>query len=642
MARKAGKHPRGRKSSIVSTRRLKEKRGDAWLNVLPVDLWQRVRRGETIWEALQDTDLDPGGDCGGLGKCGKCKVKVITALGRPTKSERSHLTPQERREGIRLACRTRIRKDLLIHLGVEDQDEEYVQILKTGALPVLAFDPPVVKRPVRLHPGPEQEPIAGLDRIKMALGPEYSGLSAMLHSLRTLPQGLGRSASEGTAVLHGTEMLAWQDNERGQSSFGMAFDLGTSTLVGKLVNLLDASEIAAVSLLNSQVRYGADVISRLHHIREHADGLEDLHSCLVRDLNRIIRRLLEVGDITTEEVFLAVAAGNTTIQHILLSLPPSGIAEAPFSPLLTDGIVVKAEETGLRLHPEARLYVMPTRSGYIGGDLLGLILCSGAADNETDLLMGMDFGTNGEIFLGDERRILACSAAAGPALEGANISRGMIARMGAVEAVRFDGDVLERQVIGNIQPKGLCGSGLVDLVAVLLHWNVIDPQGLVRKPARDMPETLRQRIIRKNGAYHFTVATEEEGYNGSPILLTQKDVRQLQLAKAAIAAGTQILLEDLGAGVSELDRIFLAGALGNYVNPLSAMRIGLLPMVDPDLITSLGNAASTGAIMVLLSRENWQRVGEVKERLEHVELSSRADFNERFVEAMDFPDRNFW
>ncbi len=612
------------------------------LNVLPDDLWLKLRKGTTIWEALQKTDVELESDCGGLGKCGKCKIRVISSVRPPVAEEKELLDPEELKNGVRLACRVKIRKDLVIHTGESDDDSTFYQILKTGHRPTVDINPLINKQPVELSPESGHNGLSDLDRIKGAMGIEYSDLKASLHCLRFLTETMKKTENHGTAVLHENYLMAWQNREQARRVFGLVFDLGTSTLVGKLVNLLNGSEVATISRLNSQSKYGSNVISRLQYIKENRNGLFTLTDLLVKDLNSIIQRLLEVEGLSPEDIFIAVAAGNTTMQHIFLNLDPLGIAGAPFSPVLTDGLILSAKDAGLRLHPEARLYVMPTKSGYIGGDMISTILASSAAEQDDKIILGLDLGTNGEIFLGNRQKLLTCSAAAGPALEGAQISQGMIASSGAIESVRFNEGELHYQTIGNILPKGICGSGLVDLVAVLLHCGIIDSQGLILPPGKNADDYLSSRVIKKSEVQAFLVASKEESSGNKPIYLTQKDVRELQLAKGAVAAGIQTLMDKMGIEIQDLDQICLAGALGNFVNPFSAMRIGLLPKVDPDKIKSLGNAASKGAVMVLLSRPHWQKANELSKSIEHVELSSHLDFNQYFIENLNFPQENLW
>jgi len=632
----------------IPTQGPKHRTSNVWLKVLPQDLWLKVRRGETIFEVLQRSDVDAHieSDCGGLGKCGKCKVKVHTAIGPPSREAKALLHPEELKQGIRLACRTRIEKDLVITVGEMDTGEDYVQILKTGERPVFQLDPLLSQKYVAL-PFPDQidhlESMSDFDRIKLVLGPQYKDLTASLGSLYTLSEKLKEYSYQGTVVLHDKRLLAWQEPSDMGQLWGLVFDIGTSTLVGKLINMVDGTEVAAVSRLNTQMRYGSNVISRLQYVQQHTYNLKFLHDLLIRDLNGIIKRLLNVGGLQPDDILIAVAAGNTTMQHLLLNLSPLGIAEAPFLPILTDGFIVKASDIGLKLNPEALLYTMPMQSGYIGGDLIATILTSGAAEQDDKIVLGLDLGTNGEIFLGNRKRLITCSAAAGPALEGVSISSGMIAATGAIESVSLNDDAIHYQVIGNVQPKGLCGSGLVDLVAVMLHIGLIDNEGLIRRPPqKGMAREIASRIIRRSGTYNFLIAPAGQNNNSSPVYLTQRDVRELQLAKAAIAAGIEILMDEMGIKMADIQQVYLAGALGNYINAYSAMRIGLIPNVDPGIVTSLGNASSTGASMALLSKHYWQLANELSDSLEHVELSFRADFNQYFVEEMDFPETNLW
>jgi uncharacterized 2Fe-2S/4Fe-4S cluster protein (DUF4445 family) len=639
--KKKKKPSKKRRSSTGFLPLKKQKSKYVLLNVLPDDLWLKLRKGTTIWEALKKTDVALESDCGGLGKCGKCKIRVISSVRPPVAEEKELLESEELKNGFRLACRVKIRKDLVVHTGESGDEPILHQILKTGHRPTVDINPLMNKRPVDLSPASGHDGLPDLGRVKAAMGPEYSDLKASLHCLRSLPQMLKKTENQGTAVLHENYLMAWQNREQARRVFGLVFDLGTSTLVGKLVNLLNGSEVAAISRLNSQSKYGSNVISRLQYIKENRHGLRTLTNIIVEDLNSITQRLLEVEGLSPDDIFIAVAAGNTTMQHIFLNLDPLGIACAPFSPVLTDGLILSAKDAGLKLHPEARLYVMPAKSGYIGGDMISTILAS-SAEQDDKIILGLDLGTNGEIFLGNRQKLLTCSAAAGPALEGAQISQGMIAKSGAIEGVSFDEKGLSYQTIGNILPKGICGSGLVDLVAVLLHCNIIDYQGLILPPRENADDYLSSRVVNTSGVQDFLVASKEESSGNKPVYLTQKDVRELQLAKGAVAAGIQTLMDKMGIGIQDLDQIYLAGALGNYVNPFSAMRIGLLPEVDPKKIKSLGNAASKGAVMVLLSRPHWQKANELSKSIEHVELSTHLDFNRYFVDNLDFPDTNLW
>jgi uncharacterized 2Fe-2S/4Fe-4S cluster protein (DUF4445 family) len=619
-----------------------------WLHVFPKDIWVPAKYGETILSALHKANVELDSDCGGMGNCGKCKIKVLSVVDPPTRAGQKLLDKNALQQGFRLACRTKVKRDLAISTEESAAELDYLKILTTSHvlhnryIPISQLEPLIERIPVILPLESQNGKVSDLNWVRLGLGPEYSNLQASIHCLRTLPQMLKKTEFSGVAILHNNSLIAWQDPEKAENGYGLVFDLGTSTIVGKLINLSNGSEAAVDSCLNRQRWHGSDVISRLNYVKQNPRGLDFLHDLLVNDLANITKHLLKTAGLKKEDILIAVAAGNTTMQHFLLNLPPDGIAEAPFIPAVTDGLIVNAADVGLELNPSALLYTMPTKSGYIGGDLISFVLNSGVAEQEDEVILGLDLGTNGEIFLGNGKRLLTCSAAAGPALEGARISSGMIAKAGALEGVRIEEGHLHYRVIGNIKPKGICGSGLVDLVAVLLHCGVIDPEGLIRPTPKKEFQDLNSRVIKRPYCYDFLVASEEEGFYGRPIYLTQKDVRELQLAKGAVAAGVHTLMDELGIRIEDISQIYLAGALGNYIDPISTLRIGLLPGINVKLIRSLGNAASLGASMVLLSKKYWQMAKDVVSLMEHVELSYRHDFNQYFVQHMDFPEKNIW
>ncbi len=617
------------------------------INVLPEGISLKVKSGVSLWRALQSTDTVRDGECGGIGKCGKCKVIVVTPIGPPDDEEKKLLSTRDYERGVRLACRIRVEKDLVVHQLFEDKSTDFFQILKHGHAPVLDdLDPLVNKEYVTIPPPSLDNPDSDFFRIRGALGEEYKNLKITYRCLASLFTSLRRTGYSGMAIFHNECMLAWESRGSVNGRFGIAFDLGTTTLVGKLIDLTDGSEMAVISRLNSQSKYGTNVISRIQYMKEHPGiGLTRMRKLLLKDLNLIAGQLLKAISMKPSNVFVAVAAGNTTMQHVLLGLDPRGIAEAPFSPVITEGMTFRTKDIGLELHPDAMMYVMPCRSGYIGGDLIAFILASGAAEQRDRMMLGLDIGTNGEIFLGNGKRMLTCSAAAGPALEGARISNGMIAKRGAIESVRLENDGFSYNVIGNVKPKGMCGSGLVDLAALLLHCGLIDGEGLMSRSNADETSSFmgnRLKPNKDNGTYDFLLASERSSFHDKELFLSQKDVRELQLAKGAIASGVRILMKIMDVNEEDIDTVYLAGALGNYVNPYSAMRIGLIPRVDPAKIKSLGNAASTGAKMALLSKHQWERSTQIADFVEHVELSEHPQFFDSFIEEINFPTVNLW
>ncbi|MBT8339102.1 MAG: DUF4445 domain-containing protein [Desulfatitalea sp.] len=634
-----------RKKRVARDLPSRKERKTTWLNLLPDDVWLRVKRGITIYEALQHTDLDMNFECGGLGTCGKCKIRIVTALGPPDQQEEKLLTRDELDSGVRLACRTRIKKSLVVYTDMRRDREEMFQILKHGVVCDIKIEPLIEKVPARIAPPDTAHGDSDFKRLRNALGPGYQHIKVTHQCLASLYKNLRQTAFSGEALLHQGCLLSWAPAGSAYGRYGVIFDIGTTTLVGKLIDLTDGREKAVISRLNSQTRYGTNVIRRIEFIRTNPKGLQRMQQLLMRDLNAIVRRLVYAADIDKAYIFIAVAAGNTTMQHILLGLDPSDIAVAPFTPVITEGVSFPSADVGLDINRDAMLYVMPAKSGYIGGDLISFILSSMIWEQEKKIILGLDFGTNGEIFLGNGRRLLSCSAAAGPALEGARISCGMIAKSGAIESFRIVKDQLQYNIIGNVKPRGLCGSGLVDLTALLAHHGAVDVEGLLSPMGLKKDERLFQTRLTPHSdaaVFDFTIATETESFHGRRILLSQKDIRELQLAKSAVAAGVQLLMQEMGINAQQIDEIYLAGALGNYVNPLSAMRIGLIPTIDRHRVLSLGNAASTGATMALLSRSYWETALTLADQIEHIELSLHPDFYDTFIEQMNFPDQDLW
>jgi uncharacterized 2Fe-2S/4Fe-4S cluster protein (DUF4445 family) len=366
------------------------------------------------------------------------------------------------------------------------------------------------------------------------------------------------------------------------------------------------------------------------------DGLAALHQHVVDTINTLLEQLLTSASIKHDHIYEALAVGNATMLHLLLGLDPEAIGVEPFIPVIGEAVTVPAADLGLRLHPEARLSTLPHLGAYVGADLVAGVLATGLARNpDRKLRLLIDVGTNGEIVLGSVERTLATAAPAGPAFEGAQIKCGMRASEGAVEGVRIGDDVTLQVIGGNVPPLGLCGSGLVDAVAELVNAGLIDQSGRLAQPAvvRDhLPSALVERLTDVNGVRAFQL-----GQPGDNLVITQTDIRALQFAKAAIAAGSQVLLAHLGLTASHVHEVLLAGSFGSYINPDSARTIGLVPWLPLERIVAVGNSAGEGAKMALLSFREREAARRLPEFIEYLELSGRAEFNDIFTEALAFP-----
>ncbi|MCU0916929.1 MAG: ASKHA domain-containing protein [Planctomycetes bacterium] len=414
---------------------------------------------------------------------------------------------------------------------------------------------------------------------------------------------------------------------------GVAVDLGTTTVVAKLVDLVTGRCLATRAALNPQIRFGDDVVSRIQY-GQSPERLEELHRTIVACLNDLLEGLCRRAGVETSALYEASIVGNTTMNHIFLRLPIEQLGRAPYRAWSVEAHDRAPTDVGLRMNPAGNVHCAENIAGFVGADTTAVALAVDI-DRIEDRVLVVDIGTNGEIVLGTRAQLLAASCAAGPALEGARIKHGSRAAEGAIEAVVFDEDIVV-DTIGDHRPRSICGSGLIDAVAVLADLGVIDPTGrFVPRPGAGgtLPESVTSRILEHAGQPAFCLAWDERT-SGPGILLTQKDVREVQLAKAAIRAGIRILMSRMNMKDADIDRVLLAGAFGNYIRPSSAVRIGLLPDVPLDRIQSVGNAAATGAEILLISEECRARAATLARRIQYVEIANEPGFSDVFADAM--------
>lgn len=420
---------------------------------------------------------------------------------------------------------------------------------------------------------------------------------------------------------------------------GLAVDIGTTTVVAKLIDMVSGKTLAAESALNPQMRFGDDVISRITYA--HTDkNLTELHSMIIECINDLIDRLCKNASLDAESIYEMSVVGNTTMNHLFLRLPITQLGQAPYRAFSLDAHDLPPQQLGVRINPSANIHTVENIAGFVGADTTAVSLAVDIVSAD-QLTMAVDIGTNGEVVLGTNDRLYAASCAAGPAFEGGRISCGSRAVEGAIEAVVLaDGDI-DVDVIGTRPPRSLCGSGLVDAIAVMLDLGIIDSTGRFvdnQTLQKTLPSAIASRIIEQGGQPAFVLARAADT-DHSHVVLTQQDVRQLQLAKAAIRTGIKLLQKKLDVLDSEIKRIFLAGAFGNYLRPQNALRIGLLPDVDPERIQFVGNAALAGAQMVLLSTHCRSAARRLARKIKYLEIAHQKDFTDTFAEAMTFPPR---
>ncbi len=570
----------------------------------PFDRTTRVPPGTTVFSAAHWIGLPIDSTCGGRGTCGKCKVRVLDADMEVTTADHRQLLKDEIESGWRLSCQARIYEDLTC---------EVPQLLRVpkaatmGLSRLVIIDPNVRKVFLELVEPDLHDQRSDVARLRDALTAEGHDMIADVPVLRTLPKTIRDAEFKVTAVLAGEHLVAVEPGDTTEECFGVAFDVGTTTLVGTLMNLRTGMAAAVSSTLNGQAPFGADVISRISHAMNGAESLDELKTAVVSTINGILDELYREAGVSPERTYEAVVVGNVTMLH--LSVP--------------------ARDVGLRIHPHGYIQTLPALGAYVGADIVSGVLATGIA-REDKMRVFVDVGTNGEIVIGSSQRTLATAAPAGPAFEGSQIKCGMRATDGAIEGVTL-GDTVELQVIGGDVPaQGLCGSGLVDAVAQLLNVGLLDHSGRMLSAAEAGDHPLADRLIEVEGVKAFLLA---EG-----VYLSQRDVRELQFAKGSIATGIKVLMDILDVSAADLDEIFLGGSFGSYLNPESAKIIGLVPPVDVDKIIAVGNSAGEGAKIALLSYRERQVAFELPSRIEYVELSGRTDFNDSFVSVLRFPD----
>ncbi|MCJ7544213.1 MAG: ASKHA domain-containing protein [Phycisphaerae bacterium] len=591
-----------------------------------------VPEGEKVMEAAAQAGLTLQTPCGGGGVCGKCRIQVTSGACPATEAERKLLTAEQLQAGWRLACQTAICGEMAVTVPHTSLFADGQQIV-TAARPATEVAPAVRKVFVRLPAPRLSDGAADLARLEQQLGP----LEADLPTLAALPHLLREGGFSGTAVVADGRLIDFEPGDTTQQCLGAAVDLGTTTLAAVLLDLRSGGELAVASAVNPQTRFGDDVLSRIKHAAS-PGGLEQLRQTAAAAVDELIDRLCAQAAVARGSIYEVVLAGNTTMQHLLCGVDVAALGEIPFVPPVTAGVMLRASELGLAIHPRGAAYVFPCIGGFVGGDTVAGILSTQLAELPGPVLL-VDIGTNGEIVLACDGAIEAASTAAGPAFEGARISCGMRATDGAVERVVFEGDV-HCGVIGDRPPVGLCGSGLIDLAAGLLEAGIVTPQGrlLPREelPA-ELPAALAERVERDTGGQvRFRIGPKSTAQ--PPIALTQADVRQLQLATAAIRAGVSILLRRAGVASTDLKAVLVAGGFGSFIRRSHAQRIGLLPEgLDHRRIRYVGNTSLAGAKWALLSTRLRKQAEDLARRTRHVELSTDGGFQETFVESMIFP-----
>lgn len=588
------------------------------IKLLPEGKIITAEHGQNLLKVLHNAGIMVESTCGGKGRCRKCKVRI---KGKNETQDREVIS-----------CLTEIESDLEVILPEKVRFiDRKSRLLDTSKLETVTS----IKKVFYEIPKPSLEDQRGdLDRVLETAG--LKGKVSLALS-RKVSQVLRENNFAVTLVIRGDELLDIEGGDTSAALYGVAFDIGTTTMVCSLFDYQAQKVLATLSATNPQRKHGGDVISRITFANEEPGNLELLQKEVIGGLNELLEQACKQAGVNPQHIYYATVVGNTCMNHLFLGLNPQRLALAPYVPVIQRPVEVKAEELGLAINSAGFVYALPNIAGFVGADTVGVILSTRLYE-ATEPILAIDLGTNGEIVLNSGEKMIACSTAAGPAFEGAQITFGMRAAQGAIESVELDGSY-RAKVIGGGPIKGICGSGLIDVVAKLVKIGVIDERGRINGPENLPAEAafLKDRLISNGASYDFVLAKEDESADGQLVLLTQKDIRELQLAKGAILAGVKILLKEAGLKVEDLSQVYLAGAFGSYVDVESALGIGLLPNIPAQRVRSVGNAAGLGSLMALASEEEREKAAELARQVEYIELSTRLDFQDEFMAALNFP-----
>jgi uncharacterized 2Fe-2S/4Fe-4S cluster protein (DUF4445 family) len=596
----------------------------------------RVPPGVTVFDAASWNGIAIDSTCGGHGTCKKCRVRIEDGEVPVSPLDARAFTPQELEAGWRLACRAQAGGNLEIEVPPLVTRPKAATV---GVGRQVILRPALQKRYVELEEPALHDQRSDFQRLQDAI--DDLELRAEIGVLRRLPRVLRESDFRVTAVVVDDLLIDVEPGDTTDRLHALAFDLGTTTVVATLLDVGTGTPIAVASMLNKQQPFGADVISRISATMLDDAALPRLTGLAAQTLQELAEDVCEQGGIEPAQVYEVALAGNATMTSIALGVDPAPLGVAPFILSSQSYPAMPAAELGLELHPHAQATVFPALGAYVGGDIVAGLLATGVT-RDRRLRLLIDVGTNCEVVLGSADGVVCTAAPAGPAFEAAQIACGMRAAEGAIEVVRLRDGAVELDVIGDAEPAGICGSGLVDAAAELVRVGLLDSSGRFvsqDEAERIAPELASRLTARADGTRIFALHwAGGEGDVDGAVYLSQRDVRELQFAKAAIATGWRLLVEDLGISETEIQQVLLAGSFGSYLSPSSAVRIGLVPKLALPRIVAAGNVAGEGAKMALLSLQERHAAEAILGEVRYIELSDRPDFNDRFVEQLAFPE----
>ncbi len=603
----------------------------------------QVEPGKNILDAAREVGESIESVCGGKQTCGKCRVKVSGPVSPFSPQEKRFITDKEKEKGYRLACATQVLGN--IHIYLPEESRRISPMIQKGLRETPFHLNPAVKRyPIALIPPTLHDQQGDFDRLRKSLTEEFH-----LRDLTIEPVVLYELPNNLRLANWKINVFVWMDQKildvrsaKNGKFYGLAVDIGTTTIAIYLCNLEDGTIAAMDSMLNPQLKYGEDVMSRIAYTMANSrTGLRDMQIALLEGLNGLIRSVCDAAKVAAENILEATVVGNTAMHHIFLGIDPRNLGLSPFSPAIQSSLNIQAGDLGLKIHPAANVHVLPIEAGFVGADNVGVLIAERPYQQD-EMVLIIDLGTNGELILGNRQRLLSSSCATGPAFEGGHLQCGMRASIGAIEKVRVDPRNLgvTFKVMGlekwsdeyapeKIQARGICGSGIIDAIAEMIGAGILETSG------RFNPDLRNPRLRKSEKGYEFIIARAQETDIGRDIVVSAADVRAVQLAKGAIYSGAKVMMKMLG--VRKVDRVILAGAFGSYIDSERAMRLGMFPDCEPGKVISVGNAAGEGARIALLDRNMREEADRIARQIEYVDLTTAPDFAREFIAAMPFP-----
>jgi len=589
---------------------------------------------KTLLEVAKEMGVPLESVCGGEGWCGRCKLiieKGMENLTPLTDAEKKLLRDLELKLNYRLACCCKVKGDIVA--TVPEISKRSVQVVRKAVKEIPVQLKPAVRKYYLEMKKPSLDDTQGdLERLLQALEKQHNlrDLSVDYLILKELPDVLRKGEWKVTVSVWRTREIIRVETGRKAVAYGLAVDVGTTTVVGYLMDLSTGEVLAVDSMMNPQVSYGEDVMSRISYIIANSDGLEKLNKKIINGVNLILLNTARDAGISLHEIQEVTLVGNTCMHHIFLKINPQYMGVSPFTSAVHHSVDVKAGDLGLNMLGTGNVHLLPIEAGFVGADNVGVLLATEPWKWKKVGLI-IDIGTNGELVLGNGERLFSCSCATGPALEGAHIKHGMRAAPGAIEKVEIDPSTLEvhYETIGGEDARGICGSGIIQTAAELFKAGVFLRSGAFNK------ELKSPRMRKGADGYEFLLVSKRETSVGVDITMTQKDIRAIQLAKSAMYAGAKVLMKRFG--VEKIERVILAGAFGTYIDKRAAMLIGLFPDCRLDRVVAVGNAAGDGARLALLNEKKREAADEVAKQVHYIELSLDPSFEKEFVEAMYFP-----